>query len=183
MRVSQEESVWSWHLQGNSPTGAWKANEKPGQRASGIGENGLQALLLSQRGIFRGARIVRHDHLLSASSLEQLLLVLAGSMVDGYEPIADDYHLATAHSFKALDLLFALLDLAFDVFVSQQINFSPTIRNRSATAADQPNIVSAETTLVNALVTMLRVFQFRHELSPLLTEIRSTAVILERCST
>jgi hypothetical protein len=47
MRVSQEESVWSWHLKGNSSTGARKANENSGQRASGMGENGLQALLLS----------------------------------------------------------------------------------------------------------------------------------------
>jgi len=32
-----------------------KTDENPGQRASGIGENGLQVLLLRQRGVFRGA--------------------------------------------------------------------------------------------------------------------------------
>ena len=105
--------------------------------------------------------------------------------MDGYQVIADDSHLASAHPFKALDLLFSRADLAFHVLVEKQINFSLTIRNRSAVAADQPNIVSAETTLVDALVTMLRVFQFRHELSPLLTESRSNSVmsnsvILER---
>jgi hypothetical protein len=55
MRVSQEESVWGWNVKGNSPTGAWEAHENPGQRASEMGKNGLQAILLSQRDIFRGA--------------------------------------------------------------------------------------------------------------------------------
>ena len=32
-----------------------KTDENPGQRASGISENGLQVLLLRQRGVFRGA--------------------------------------------------------------------------------------------------------------------------------
>jgi len=89
-------------------------------------------------------------------------------MVDGYEPVGDDYNLATAHSFKALDFLFSRTDLAFDVLVAKQINFSLTIRNKSAVAANKPDIISAETTLVGALVTMLCVLQFRHEFSPML---------------
>ncbi len=77
--------------------------------------------------------------------------------MDGYQLIADDYHLASAQPFKALDLLFSRADLAFQVLVEKQINFSLTIGNKSAAAADRPNIVSAETTLVDALVPMLRV--------------------------
>ena len=94
----------------------------------------------------------------SSSSSEEPLLMPAGSMVNGYEPIANDHHLAAAHPFKALDLLFALLDLALHVFVAKQINFCLTIRNRSAASADQPNVVSSETTLVGALFAMLCVF-------------------------
>jgi len=92
---------------------------------------------------------------LSARAPEQPIFMLAGGMVDSYQLIVDDYHLASAHPFKALDFLFSRADLAFHVLVATHINFSLTIRNKSAVAADKPNIISAETTLVGALFAVL----------------------------
>ena len=65
--------------------------------------------------------------------------------MDGYQLIADDYHHASAHPFEALDFLFSRADLALHVLVKKHINFFLTIRNKSAVAADNPDIMSAET--------------------------------------
>ena len=97
--------------------------------------------------------------------------------MDGFEPIAIEYNLAIAQPFKALDLLFALLNLAFGVLGAEPINFTLAILNNGAVFPDQLNVVSAETTLVGALVAMFCVFKFCHMLSPALREDESTSVI------
>ena len=75
--------------------------------------------------------------------------------MDGYQLIADDYHLASAHAFKALDIPFSRANLPFHVLVEKHINLSLTILDGSAAAADQLDIASAETTLVGALAAMV----------------------------
>ena len=87
--------------------------------------------------------------------------------MDGYELVAVDYHLAAAHPFKVLDLLFALLNLPLRVFVAEQINFSLTIRYKSAISANQPDIRPAETTLVGAHFSMLCILERHHFFPPL----------------
>ena len=99
--------------------------------------------------------------------------------MDGFEPIAIEYSLAIAQPFKALDLLFALLDLAFGVLGAEPINFTLAIWNNGAVFPDQLNVVSAETTLVGALVAVYCVFKFCHELSPALGEDWFNSIISE----